>query len=46
MGKRLYNILVTPCVPFRASILLIAYGLEWLFKKLESLGGSIPGWRK
>jgi hypothetical protein len=46
MRKRAYNLAVTPLVPFRAVILLSAYGLEWLSKRLEDIGGAIPGWRR
>lgn len=46
MSKRLYNVLITPCVPFRALTLMLAYGLEWLAKRIEAVGGAIPGWRR
>lgn len=46
MTRRTYNILISPFVPFRAAVLLLAYGLEWLAKRIEAIGGAIPGWRR
>ena len=40
------NIVVTPLVPIRATVLIIAYALLWVGERLEAIGGAVPGWTR